>query len=183
MRRQVEMRLLELDVRHRLRALDDLHRLLAGHAPLGAIALLLQRARPVHGDARAARAAARDRASGGCRYRRPMPSSRHIASMRSSSSMASMLMQRPFCDRHLQLFVLLVGAVEDERLRVGAGEQRQVHLVDAEAVAAGALLVHDVADGEAVVRLVGEQDLDIRIVPAERVAELRGRCSGAGSPR
>ena len=75
-------------------------------------------------------------------------------------------------DGHLQLFVLLVGAVEDERLRIGAGEQRQVHLVDAEAVAAGALLVHDVADGEAVVRLVGEEDLHLGIVAAEGVAEL-----------
>ena len=59
-------------------------------------------------------------------------------------------------------------------------KQRQVHLVDAEAVAAGALLVHDVADGQAVVGLVGEQDLDFGIVAGGRRRGTGGRCSGAG---
>ena len=81
-------------------------------------------------------------------------------------------MQRPFWIAISSSSVCLLEPFSTSVFGIGAGEQRQVHLVDAEAVAARALLVHDVADGEAVVRLVGEQDLDLRIVAAEGVAEL-----------
>ena len=89
----------------------------------------------------------------------------------------------PVLDRHLELFGLLVRAVQHQRLGIGAGEQREIHLVDAEAIAAGAFLVHDVADRQAVARLVGEQDLDVRVVIAKRIAELRDRYSGTAIPR
>ena len=159
----MEMRLLEMDVLHLLSALDDLDRLLARHAPFGAESL--------------------------CSFRVPGPcmatpwrvAQRIEVELQADADIDVLaepsadlvdeieLVHRvdvdaePVVDRHLKLFGLLVRAVEDERLRVGAGEQRQIHLVDAEAVAARALLVHDVADGEAVVRLVGEQDLDVGI--------------------
>src|SRR4029450_5614735 len=48
---EVEVRLLQLEVLRRLGALDDRHGLLARHTPLGAVALLLERARAVHGHA------------------------------------------------------------------------------------------------------------------------------------
>ena len=57
------------------------------------------------------------------------------------------------------------------RTRVSAGEERQIKLVDAEAVTADAFLVDHVAHGKAVVGLVGEQHVDGRIAGLEGGAE------------
>ena len=50
-------------------------------------------------------------------------------------------------DRHLEFLVALVAAVEDQGPGVGAGEESQIELVDAEAVTADAFLVDHVAHG------------------------------------
>ena len=168
---EMEVRLLQLEVLARLGALDDRHGLLARHAPLGAVALLLERARAVHGHAPVF----------GQRLEVELEADADIGVLAEALADGLDAVElvhgvdvdaEPVLHRHLELFGLLVRAVQHQCLGVGAGQQREIHLVDAEAVTARALLVHDVADGEPVARLVGEQDLDVGILGAEGVAEL-----------
>ena len=60
--------------------------------------------------------------------------------------------------RAFDIIVGLAAAVEDDLVGIGAAHESRVQLAFAEAVAAGALLVQDRADGEIVVRLDGIED-------------------------
>ncbi len=77
-------------------------------------------------------------------------------------------------DGERELGLLLVAAVQHHAVRVAADLQGEVQLAEAEAVAAGAFLVEDAADGGVVVRLVGEEDGGARVAAAE------GALHGAG---
>ena len=167
---QVEVDLHQVHVRHDLRALHNLDRLFAGHAPFGGVALLLHRSRSMHGDALAF--------GEGVEIEREADPDVHVLTEPFSDRVDPVeLVHRidvdaqPVGNRHLQLFVFFVRAVQDERLRVRSGQESEIHLGVPKAVPPRPFLIHDVADGQPVVGLVREQDLRIGIVLAEGVAE------------
>ena len=84
------MGLREVEVPHVLCLLNDLGCLLAGHAPLGAVALLLEGARTVHGHASTLRERVQIELEADADVRF-LPNRLHTSSMRSISSVASKL--------------------------------------------------------------------------------------------
>ena len=66
---------------------------------------------------------------------------------------------------------MLVRTIEDQSLGVCTGEQRHIHFLGTKTIASRTLLVHNMSNGEPVVRLIGKQDFNLGIMLPERIPE------------